>query len=170
MQIDSEIGQKLRSRGRGRDFVDLQNVYLAYSGWSHKSGTRVAADHMRVLIIDDEANIRRITAVALEGMGHQTSVAEDGNDALRQLEATDFDAAFLDLKLHGENGIELLPKLLASRPDLDVIVFSAGATAESAKAAQQAGAAGFMAKPFTVEQIRQALGNLPGGGPRPQAG
>jgi NtrC-family two-component system response regulator AlgB len=129
----------------------------------------VAADHMRVLIIDDEANIRRITAVALEGMGHQTAVAEDGNEALRQLAAAEFDAAFLDLRLHDENGMELLPKLLESRPGLEVIIFSAGASAESAKAAQQAGAAGFMAKPFTVEEIRQALGNLPGSGPWPNA-
>jgi two-component system, NtrC family, response regulator AlgB len=125
---------------------------------------------MRVLIIDDEANIRKITAVALEGMGHQTAMAEDGNDALRQLALAEFDAAFLDLKLQDENGMELLPKLLQSRPGLEVIIFSAGASAESAKAAERAGAAGFMAKPFTVEQIRQALGNLPGNGPRPQAG
>ncbi len=125
---------------------------------------------MRVLIIDDEANIRMITAVALEGMGHVTAMAEDGNDALRQLAAAEFDAAFLDLKLQDENGMELLPKLLESRPGLDVIVFSAGASPESASAAKQAGAAGFMAKPFTLEQIRQVLGNLPGGGQRPRAG
>ena len=125
---------------------------------------------MRVLIIDDEANIRNITAVALEGMGHQTAVAEDGNDALRQLAEADFDAAFLDVKLSDENGMELLPKLLESRPGLDVIVFSAGAAAECASAAKQAGAAGSMAKPFTVDQIREALGKLPGTESRARAG
>src|ERR1700722_3610627 len=125
---------------------------------------------MRVLIIDDEANIRKITAVALEGMGHETAGAEDGNDALRQLAAAEFDAAFLDLRLQDESGMELLPKLLESRPGLDVIIFSAGASPESASAAKLAGAAGFMAKPFTLEQIRQVLGSLPGGGQQPRAG
>ena len=125
---------------------------------------------MRVLIIDDEANIRNMTAVALEGMGHQTSVAQDGNEALQQLAAMDFDAAFLDLKLQDENGMDLLPKLLESKPGLVVIVFSAAASAECAAAARQAGAAAFMAKPFTPEQIRQVLGNLPGGGSQPRAG
>jgi NtrC-family two-component system response regulator AlgB len=125
---------------------------------------------MRVLIIDDEANIRKITAVALEGMGHETAMAEDGNDALRQLAAANFDAVFLDLRLQNENGMDLLPKLLKSRPGLDVIVFSAGALPESASVAKQAGAAGFMAKPFTLEQIRQVLGNLPGNGQQPRAG
>jgi NtrC-family two-component system response regulator AlgB len=120
---------------------------------------------MRVLIIDDEANIRRITAVALEGLGHEAAVATDGDDALRQLAEADFDAAFLDLRLRDEDGMDLLPKLLRSKPGLGVIVFSAGASAERARAARQAGAVGFMAKPFTLDQIRQELGKLPGGVP-----
>ena len=45
---------------------------------------------MRILIIDDEENIRRITAMALEGMGHEAAVAEDGDTALRQLAAERF--------------------------------------------------------------------------------
>ena len=117
---------------------------------------------MRVLIIDDEENIRQITAVALEGMGHEAAVAEDGDTALKQLAAGSFDAALLDLKLQNENGIELLPKLLEITPGLGVIIISGYASAENATAARQAGAAAFMAKPYTPEEIRQALGNLPG--------
>ncbi len=116
---------------------------------------------MRVLIIDDEENIRRLTAVALEGMGHETADAENGETALRQLAAAHFDAAFLDLRLCGEDGMQLLPKLLQNKPDLGVIVFSAHASPAEAVAAKQAGAAGFMAKPFSPEQMRQALGALP---------
>jgi two-component system, NtrC family, response regulator AlgB len=117
---------------------------------------------MRVLIIDDEENIRRITAVALEGMGHEAAGAGDGNTALKQLAAGGFDAAFLDLKLQEEDGIELLPKLLEITPGLGVIVISGYVSTESATAARQAGAAAFMGKPFTPEQIRRALGELPG--------
>jgi len=109
---------------------------------------------MRVLIIDDEANIRMLAAVALEGMGHETASAEDGDAALQQLAAAHFDAAFLDLKLRGENGMELLPKLLAREPELGVIVFSC--------TSNKAYAAAFMAKPFTPDEMRLALGKLPG--------
>ena len=118
---------------------------------------------MRVLIIDDEENIRKLTAVALEGMGHETADAENGETALQQLAAAHFDAAFLDLRLCGEDGMQLLPKLLRNKPDLDVIVFSAHASPAEAAAARQAGAAGFMAKPFSPEQMRQALGALTAG-------
>jgi NtrC-family two-component system response regulator AlgB len=117
---------------------------------------------MRVLIIDDEENIRRVTAAALEGMGHEAALAENGDAALKQLAARVFDAVFLDLKLLDESGIELLPKLLAVTPGLGVIMISGTATAESTAAARHAGAAAFIAKPFTPAEIRQALGNLPG--------
>ena len=87
---------------------------------------------MRLLIIDDEENIRRTTAVVLEGMGHETVGAENRAAALRQLEKAHFDVAFLDLKLDGESGLQLLPELLKSNPQLDVVVFTAFASVETA--------------------------------------
>src|SRR5579863_5183470 len=115
---------------------------------------------MRVLVIDDEANIRKTTMVALESMGHETADAENGAGALQQLETAHFDVAFLDLKLGAENGIELLPKLLKVNPHLDVVVFTAHASIENAVEAMRAGAVDYIAKPFTPEQIRQVLGKI----------
>jgi two-component system, NtrC family, response regulator AlgB len=115
---------------------------------------------MRVLIIDDEANIRKTTAVALEGMGHETTAAEDSASALKQVEAAQFDVAFLDLKLNHESGLELLPKLLKSNSNLDVVVFTAYASIENAVEAMRTGAADYIPKPFTPEQIRQVLGRI----------
>ena len=115
---------------------------------------------MHVLVIDDEANIRKTTQVALESMGHGTAEAEDGEAALKELEAAHFDAAFLDLKLNTESGLELLPKLLKVNPNLDVVVFTAHASIENAVEAMRAGAVDYIPKPFTPEQIRQVLGKI----------
>jgi NtrC-family two-component system response regulator AlgB len=115
---------------------------------------------MRVLVIDDEANIRKTTAVALDGMGHETAAAEDSASALKQLETAQYDAAFLDLKLNNESGLELLPKLLKSNPRLDIVVFTAYASIENAVEAMRAGAVDYIPKPFTPEQIRQVLGRI----------
>ena len=95
---------------------------------------------MRVLIIDDEQNIRKTTAVALEGMGHETAGVEDGTAALRQLDKTGFDVAFLDLKLNGESGLDLIVELLKSSPHLDIVVFTAFASVETAVEAMRRGA------------------------------
>ncbi len=115
---------------------------------------------MRVLIIDDEENIRRTTAVALEGMGCETVGVENRAAALEHLEKGDFEVALLDLKLDGESGLDLLPELLKSQPRLEVIVFTAYASVETAVEAMRRGAADYIPKPFTPDQIRRVLGKV----------
>jgi two-component system, NtrC family, response regulator AlgB len=115
---------------------------------------------MRILIIDDEENIRRATVVVLEAIGHETVSVENAAAALKQVENSSFDIAFLDLKLNGESGLDLLPELLKINPQLDVIVFTAYASIETAVEAMRRGAADYIPKPFTPEHIRQVLGRL----------
>src|SRR5271169_6024380 len=91
-----------------------------------------AGSPMRILVVDDEENIRRIMVVVLEAMGHETASVDNGAAALQQLANETFDIAFLDLKLNGENGMELLPELLKVNPDLEVVVCTAYASIETA--------------------------------------
>jgi NtrC-family two-component system response regulator AlgB len=115
---------------------------------------------MRVLIIDDEQNIRKTTAVALEEMGYETAGVEDGTTALRQLDKIVFDVAFLDLKLNGESGLDLIIDLLKCSPQLDIVVFTAFASVETAVEAMRRGAVDYIQKPFTPEQLRQVLNRI----------
>ncbi|HKS35706.1 MAG TPA: sigma-54 dependent transcriptional regulator [Verrucomicrobiae bacterium] len=115
---------------------------------------------MRLLIIDDEENIRKTTAVLLEGMGHETVGVANGAAALKQLDQSHFEIAFLDLKLDDENGLDVLPKLLKLDPQLDVVVFTAYAAIDTAVDAIRRGAVDYIPKPFTPEQIRQALDRI----------
>ena len=113
--------------------------------------------HMRILIIDDEESIRTTLSVMLQDLGHDVTSAEDAQAALREVEKSQFDIAFLDLKLDGTHGLELLPELLRNNPHLDIVVFTAFASIESAVEAMQGGAADYLPKPFTPEQVRQTL-------------
>jgi len=115
---------------------------------------------MRALVIDDEDNLRRTTSALLEGMGHEVVGVGSGAAALEQLDKFQFDVAFLDLKLKGESGLEVLPTLLKNTPSLEVVVFTAFATFESAVEAMRRGAADYLPKPFTPDQIRQVLGKI----------
>jgi NtrC-family two-component system response regulator AlgB len=115
---------------------------------------------MRTLIIDDEENIRRTTSMLLEGMGHEVVLANNGDAALEQLDKSQFDVAFLDLKLEGKSGLELLPTLVSRNPRLEIVVFTAFASFESAVEAIRCGAADYIPKPFTPEQIRQVLARI----------
>ncbi len=115
---------------------------------------------MRFLIIDDEASIRKTTTVLLEGLNHQAVAVDNETAALQQLDRGRFDGAFLDLKLDGRSGLDLLPRLLEKNPGLVVIVFTAYASIETAVEAMRRGAADYVPKPFTPEQIRTVLARL----------
>jgi len=115
---------------------------------------------LRVLVVDDERNIRATLALCLEGLGCRVTQAATGEAAVEALRHAPFDLCFLDLRLGQESGIDLLPRLLVERPGLDVVVVTAYATFDTAVAAVKRGAADYVPKPFTPEQIRLLVTRL----------
>ena len=112
---------------------------------------------MKILVIDDERNIARTVALTLEGEGHEVVATETGAGALRQLQKSAFDLAFLDLRLGGgEDGLDVLARLRAVDPGLAVVVITAHASLPTAVEAMRRGAVDFLPKPFTPEQVRLA--------------
>ena len=107
-------------------------------------GTRVCmailTEPRRLLIIDDETSLRRTLRTALESMGHTVAEAANGTQALHALGAQRFYAAFLDLRLGKENGLELLPQLLRAALGLHIIIVTAHASFDSAIQALRLGA------------------------------
>ena len=112
---------------------------------------------MRILVIDDEAHIRKTTAMTLDALGHDTEQTLNGADTLDYLKKGSFDVAFLDLRLGTENGLDLIPKMLQLEPKLNIIVFTAYSSIDTAVEAMRRGAVDYLAKPFTPDQIRGAL-------------
>jgi NtrC-family two-component system response regulator AlgB len=115
---------------------------------------------MRVLIIDDEASIRKTTRIAVETAGHTATEAPTSGRALKALEEEAFDAVFLDLRLGAEDGIEVLTRLLKVRPNTAVVMFTAYANVATAVEAMRRGAFDFIPKPFTPDQIRAVLAKI----------
>src|SRR5437868_9059010 len=111
----------------------------------------------RVLIVDDEKNIRRTLAVCLEGLGCAVGEAISPSAAIDALGRAPYDIAFVDLRLGGESGLDLLPKLLAERPGLEVVVITAYATFDTAVEAIRRGARDYLPKPFTPVQVRHVV-------------
>ncbi|MFZ5586846.1 MAG: sigma-54-dependent transcriptional regulator [Thermodesulfobacteriota bacterium] len=112
---------------------------------------------MRVLVVDDEQNIRTTLAMTLESAGARVSSAKSGEEALAILRRNPVDLVFLDLRLGEENGLELLPRILAERSELSVVVITAYATFDTAVEAIKLGAQDYLPKPFTPAQIRHVL-------------
>ncbi len=115
---------------------------------------------MRILLIDDERNISRMLSVALEVDGHQVVAVEGSAGAVRQMQKASFDIAFLDLRLGDEDGLEVLAQLRKIDRHLAVIVITAFATIATAVEAIRLGAADYLPKPFTPEQVRMVLNRI----------
>jgi two-component system, NtrC family, response regulator AlgB len=116
-----------------------------------------AAAALRVLVIDDERNIRTTLALCVEGLGCRVEQASSGSAALDALRLEPFDLAFCDLRLGQESGLDLLPRLLAERPGLEVVFITAYATVDTAVEAMRRGAKDYLPKPFTPAQIRHLV-------------
>jgi NtrC-family two-component system response regulator AlgB len=116
-----------------------------------------AAPPLRVLVVDDEKNIRATLALCLGGLGCRAKEAATAEAALEALRVEPFDICFLDLRLGQESGMDLLPRLLAARPSLDVVVVTAYATFDTAVEAMKRGARDYLPKPFAPAQIRHVV-------------
>lgn len=109
---------------------------------------------MHILLIDDDADLRKSLRLALETMSHRVSEARDAAQARELLGHGLFDLAFLDLRLGREQGLDLLPELLRLAPGLDIVVVTAYASIETAVEAMRRGAFDYLPKPFTPDQLR----------------
>lgn len=117
----------------------------------------MAGSEMRILIVDDEKNIRHATALAIRAEGHVAEAADSGRVALLKLREEIYDLVFLDLRLGDEDGLEVLREIHRQAPSLPVVVFTAYASVETAVAAMQGGAFDYLPKPFTPDQLRHAI-------------
>ncbi|HMR67799.1 MAG TPA: response regulator, partial [Anaerolineae bacterium] len=104
--------------------------------------------NQKILIVDDEKNIRLTMKQALQPLGYELETAVNGEDALQQLEVGDFGLILLDLRLPGLSGLEVLRRVAELRPDIRVILISAHGTVENAVEAMRLGAVDFIQKPF----------------------
>ena len=112
---------------------------------------------LRVLVIDDEKNIRTTLGFCLEQAGCRVTAVASPDSALESLSQQAYDLAFLDVRLGESNGLDLIPKLIADCPNLLVVVVTAYATIDSAVNAIKRGAFDYLAKPFTPVQIRHIV-------------
>jgi NtrC-family two-component system response regulator AlgB len=107
-----------------------------------------------VLVVDDEKRIRSTLRTCLEVLGCRVAEAANGPAVRARLERRGFDLVLLDLRLGDENGLDLLPALLAKRPAPAVVIITAHATIETAVQATRSGAHSILRKPFTPTAVQ----------------
>jgi two-component system response regulator HydG len=113
----------------------------------------------KLLIVDDELTVRDSLNKWFREEGYEVHVAEDANEALTRMAETKFDAALLDIKMRGTDGIELQKRLHEIDPELISIMMTGYASVETAVQALKNGAYDYVTKPLDPDEIAHIIKN-----------
>jgi two-component system NtrC family response regulator len=108
----------------------------------------------KVLIVDDDASLRRVLEYNLVEDGHDVVTAVDGKNAMSALLEERFDIVLTDIKMPGMDGMDLLREIKTRAPETEVIVITAFGTIEMAVEAMKAGAFEYITKPFNRDELK----------------
>ena len=107
----------------------------------------------KVLLIDDDASLRRVTEYSLHSAGFQVLSAADGKQGLASFQADHPQVVITDIQMPGMSGYEVLQQIKAARPETVVIVITAYSSVEKAVEAMKQGAYDYLAKPFSRDEL-----------------
>lgn len=112
-----------------------------------------------ILIVDDSASMRQLVTFALRGAGYDVVAAVDGQDALGKLNGTKVDMVVTDLNMPNMDGIALIKQLRASAANkfTPVIMLTTESQEAKKQEGRQAGASGWIVKPFTPEKLIEVI-------------
>jgi DNA-binding NtrC family response regulator len=108
---------------------------------------------LRLMIVDDELIVRESLLNWLRKYGHEVDTAASGSEALEKIEQKPFQLLFVDIKMPGMDGLELLERVKKEYPDTLVVIITAHGSIESAARAMRAGASDYLMKPFKPDQL-----------------
>ena len=115
------------------------------------------ADKLKILITDDSKLLRKKLRAELEQLDCEVLEAENGKEAIMRDLKEQPDGVILDIVMPEEGGIETLQVIKEINPDLPVIMLSSAGTSQKLKETLELGALDFIQKPYTSEQIKQAV-------------
>lgn len=114
----------------------------------------------RVLVVDDEPNMRKTLADILQDEGHQVSTASSGEEAVELCSKERYDVVLMDVRMPGMNGVEAFRKIRLHQDNVRVIMMSAYSVDELKEVALDEGAIAFLPKPLDIERIIKLIGEV----------
>jgi DNA-binding NtrC family response regulator len=115
------------------------------------------SEKKRVLVVDDEVNIRRILQAAFDKAGYHTLIAENGDTALSTLKAEPVDCVLTDVTMPGIDGYELQREVHSHWPQVPVVIMTAYGTIPQAVQAIRDGAFEYITKPFDLDAVKKVV-------------
>jgi len=150
-----------RKKYVGKYLIRFLVLTLYVSHFTLYSLTGPEGDWMsKILVVDDEADMRRALKMVLSHNGYQVEEAPDGPTALRLLESGLMDLVLMDIRMPGMDGLQTLRRLRETHKTIPVIMVTGYGSEEAARESLQFGANHYLAKPFDNKQLLEAVQKL----------
>jgi len=111
----------------------------------------------KILVVDDDENIRKVLQTILEDEGYMVDIAENGEKAIDKTKSDFYNLALIDVRLPDMEGTELLSKMRDTTPKMRKVIITGYPTLQNAIAAVNKGADAYIVKPFEVEKVLQTI-------------
>ncbi|MCL4872514.1 response regulator [bacterium] len=119
----------------------------------------MSEEKFKILIADDDLDLRELLIEAVRNWGYEVSLARDGEEALKKLRMDHFHMVITDLMMPGMDGLQLLQRIRELDGDILVIIITGYATIETAVKAIESGAYDYIAKPFRLDELMIVIKN-----------
>ena len=116
-------------------------------------GEKLKSDQKNILVVDDDTGVRTVFSSILRKEGYRVTAVKNGYEAIKVIDEESFDLALVDLRMPGLDGIQVLEKIKSRRPQTRVIIYSAYGSVEDAVEAMRKGAADYLNKPFSPNEL-----------------
>jgi DNA-binding NtrC family response regulator len=107
----------------------------------------------RILVVDDEDDLRRLLTDIVTKAGYETATASDGDEAIGMVSSSKFDLALLDIQMPNKSGIEVLKYIQKNSAMTKAIILTGYADLKHAMEAREYGAQDFISKPYKLEDV-----------------
>jgi CheY-like chemotaxis protein len=111
----------------------------------------------RILVVDDDYEIRQALVLLLEREGYAVDLAQDASEALNKLRSSQYDLVLTDIEMPGMSGLQLMRILILAPIDVDFMVITADDSFDNREEATRLGAKGYFVKPFDVDQLLRLI-------------
>ena len=130
---------------------------------ANKMGKKLKSDQKNILVVDDDMRVRTIFSSILRKEGYRVTSVKDGYETIKAIDEESFDLALVDLRMPGLDGIQVLERVKSRRLQTRVIIYTGYGSVEDAVEAMRKGAADYLTKPFSPNElalsVKKALEN-----------
>jgi len=111
----------------------------------------------RILLVDDEANVRTVFSDVLRKESYTVKGVKDGPEAIKAIDEETFDLALVDLRMPKMDGIKVLENIKKTKPEIPVIIYTGYGSITTAVEAMRKGAFDYLNKPFSPEELKSSI-------------